>query len=205
MPIYDNDGTANREIGKLYDHNGSANTQIGKVYDNNGSANSLIYSSELILIGNNRTYTSGWSAIGGPYAGYGSVTDNGTNVLQYSTPTSWGNAAGSGNARTAALIDLTGFSTLYFTTREFWYAQYGRVGLSRADKNGQSGLGNNDRIIDNGSVYKTDRYTAFTSAGTYSINVSDLNGNYYIYLGLIAVGNSSNGTAHVYYENMYCV
>ena len=46
MPIYDNDGTANREIGKLYDHNGSANTQIGKVYDNNGSANSLIYSSQ---------------------------------------------------------------------------------------------------------------------------------------------------------------
>lgn len=47
MAIYDNDGTASREIGKLYDHNGSANTQIGKVYDNNGSANSLIYTSTL--------------------------------------------------------------------------------------------------------------------------------------------------------------
>ena len=43
MPIYDNDGTANREIGKLYDNNGSANTQIGKVYDNNGNVNSLVY------------------------------------------------------------------------------------------------------------------------------------------------------------------
>lgn len=47
MAIYDNDGTASREIGKLYDHNGSANTQIGKVYDHNGSANSLIYTSAL--------------------------------------------------------------------------------------------------------------------------------------------------------------
>lgn len=45
MPIYDFDGTANREIGTLYDNNGSVNTKIGKVYDNNGSANSLIYQS----------------------------------------------------------------------------------------------------------------------------------------------------------------
>lgn len=51
MPIYDNDGTAQREIGKLYDNNGSVSTQIGKVYDNNGSASTLIYTAELGYVG----------------------------------------------------------------------------------------------------------------------------------------------------------
>lgn len=46
MAIYDNDGTANYEIGKLYDDDGTANHQIGKAYDHNGTAASLIYSAE---------------------------------------------------------------------------------------------------------------------------------------------------------------
>ncbi len=44
MAIYDNNGTASAEIGKLYDNNGTASVQISKVYDNNGTANSLLYS-----------------------------------------------------------------------------------------------------------------------------------------------------------------
>ena len=43
MPIYDNDGTSSREIGKLYDNNGSTNSQIKEVYDHNGTTSSLIY------------------------------------------------------------------------------------------------------------------------------------------------------------------
>lgn len=67
MPVYDNNGTTNKEIGKLYDNNGSANTQIDKVYDNNGSANSLIYTARedtiyLYQNGDLKTaITGGWS------------------------------------------------------------------------------------------------------------------------------------------------
>ena len=43
MPIYDNNGSANTEIGKIYDNNGSVNTEIKEVYDNNGSVNTLIF------------------------------------------------------------------------------------------------------------------------------------------------------------------
>lgn len=46
MAIYDNDGTANYEIGKLYDNDGTANHQIGAVYDFDGTANALIYTAE---------------------------------------------------------------------------------------------------------------------------------------------------------------
>lgn len=47
MPIYDNDGTANREIGKIYDNDGYINREINTVYDNDGSANRLIFQSIL--------------------------------------------------------------------------------------------------------------------------------------------------------------
>lgn len=46
MPIYDNDGTASYQIGKVYDHDGTAAHQIGKVYDHDGTANYLIYSAD---------------------------------------------------------------------------------------------------------------------------------------------------------------
>ena len=44
MAIYDNDGTANFEIGKLFDNDSLSNQQIGKVYDFDGTASHLIYS-----------------------------------------------------------------------------------------------------------------------------------------------------------------
>lgn len=46
MPIYDNDGTAKVEVGKLYDNDGTANHQIGKAYDHDGTAASLVYSGD---------------------------------------------------------------------------------------------------------------------------------------------------------------
>ena len=46
MPIYDNDGTTNYQIGKVYDNDGTAQHQIGKVYDWDGTASSLIYSAD---------------------------------------------------------------------------------------------------------------------------------------------------------------
>lgn len=49
MPIYDNNGTTNYEIGVLYDNDGTTNYQIGKIYDNDGTTNCLIYSSNVTL------------------------------------------------------------------------------------------------------------------------------------------------------------
>lgn len=67
MPIYDSDGSANREIGRVYDHNGSVNTQIGKVYDSNGSANSLIYqfaTEKTQVIYDTSAHTGWWANFG---------------------------------------------------------------------------------------------------------------------------------------------
>lgn len=49
MPIYDFDGTAKAEVGKVYDNDGSVNHQIGKVYDHDGTAAAVIYSGEEVL------------------------------------------------------------------------------------------------------------------------------------------------------------
>ena len=204
MPIYDSDGSANREIGKAYDHNGSVNTQIGKVYDNNGSANSLIYSSDFIIIGNNRDYTSGWSVIGGPYVNWGTITDYGTSVYMKASGGSTGNYAGSGDSRTAVKIDLTGFSLLYFTLSGCEQMKWGRVGLTTVDQNGKSGLGNHDGFLDNSCIYQTDRKVMFNGAnGNYSINVSDLNGYYYIYFGM--VNNYPGPISFATLSNMYLI
>lgn len=113
MPIYDHNGSATTEIGKLYDNNGSANTQIGKVYDNNGSANSLIYSAEEILIGSgaqsNVISNSGnWRMIGAGYKPSYSVSPS---MIQFS---------GGGGQRNTELYCTQplpkGYSTLKYTS-----------------------------------------------------------------------------------------
>lgn len=47
MPIYDNNGTVNAQIGKIWDNDGTANRQIGKIYDNDGTTNSPIFSATI--------------------------------------------------------------------------------------------------------------------------------------------------------------
>lgn len=49
MPIYDYDGAASREIGKMYDYDGATNHEIGKAYDWDGTTNREIYSGDLTL------------------------------------------------------------------------------------------------------------------------------------------------------------
>lgn len=79
MPIYDNDGTSNYQIGTVYDNDGTANYRIGKVYDNDGTTNSLIYSGSVVLtnlVGSAaQTITRSWSD-----HGYDSGTANGNAI-----------------------------------------------------------------------------------------------------------------------------
>lgn len=64
MPIYDNDGTTSREIGKLYDYNGTTSSQTKEVYDFDGTTSRLIYKDApdyLFNWGDNTEITGGWS------------------------------------------------------------------------------------------------------------------------------------------------
>ncbi len=203
MPIYDNDGTASREIGKLYDHNGSANTQIGKVYDNNGSANSLIYTSEYNIVTASNEYTGGWIVCSGTYLSTGSVTNSGSSL----TVSTWGGSSGwsygSGDVRSGSTINLSGFNTLYFTISSITAGFYkARLGITTAAQNGSSLAGNTDYFWENGGVYKTQRHVAFTAAGSYSMNISDLSGGYYIFIGGV---NGGFGSKSIVVTNLYLV
>lgn len=67
MPIYDHDGTASREIGKLWDNDGTSSHQIGRAWDNDGTASYPLYSSS-VVISNNPDHADyvdrAWSDVG---------------------------------------------------------------------------------------------------------------------------------------------
>lgn len=172
MPIYDNDGTANHEIGKLYDYNGSANTQIGKVYDNNGTTNSLIYSAEVYgWNGGNTGYTVNPRTYNEGYA-YTSTFQVGSN------PTS--------HSRAAALawvnLDFTGFSTLTITYSYYnWYYAGGRVGygtnFSTFAMNQSDSYYSSLFTACSGSVPAGTKETATSGTLTWTANIASVNGS----------------------------
>lgn len=64
MPIYDNDGTASTQIGKVYDNDGTASYQIGKIWDNDGTASTLVYTAEQMVLNGSTAadFTGVWNA-----------------------------------------------------------------------------------------------------------------------------------------------
>lgn len=156
MPIYDNDGTANREIGTLYDNNGSANTQIGKVYDYNGSANSLIYQSELIIYPGSG-WQQGWSA-------GGSVSNNGSTMILTA-------AKDGGWCRVGYWLDVTPYSTMTISlsyTRQLY--GYLNIGLYPDWPNNTGGTP--AKLAGQGF---NQGGTDSNYAGTYTYNISGVN------------------------------
>ena len=104
MAIYDNDGTANYEIGKVYDYDGTTSYQIGKVFDNNGTANSLIYSSELILL----NYATGnWTVT---QTANGNVRHDATGLFS-----EWRGDWDDNVVWTSELVDFAGYTNLNVT------------------------------------------------------------------------------------------
>ena len=193
MPIYDNDGTTSHEIGKLYDNNGSANAQIGKVYDNNGTANSLIYTSEYNIMTGSNNYTGGWIVCSGPYVQWGSMTNYGSSLAVRTYAGQHGDNNGACDIRSGGTIDLSGFSTLHFTISSYSGGFYkSRLGVSTVAQNGTSAFGNSDAFLDNSGVYKTQRNVFFTGNGTFTMNIGDLSGGYYIFIGGV---NSTYGSS----------
>jgi len=178
MAIYDNDGTANHEIGKLYDNDGTVNHQIGKVYDHNGTTASLIYSAEVQVFPGTAglTYT------------------NSSNCTAAATKTSlycYTNNSNGGSAKCAVAVDMSSFKSMtikYTITSGRWNLV--KVGVSKYKPS--------EAFQDNLAikVYDVDNTSTSAVKHTDTIDVSSLNGVYYVG-GFVYSGSSANSVARI--------
>lgn len=185
MPIYDFNGTTKQEIGKLYDYDGTATHQIGKVYDNNGSANSLVYSGETVLYEANTFNTDVWGTLQWYEVGESDYTLNADNIYvhSYNNPSrnTWGHITfGSSNK-----VNLAGFSTLnmevMFDTSKTTTTKVGFII--------QSSLGiGGDNPQNASSTVKYDYCTSAATRTTFSLDLSDVQGEY-----CVVVDSAPNG------------
>jgi len=190
MPIYDNDGSTNYQIGKLYDSDGTTSYQIGKVYDNDGTSNSLIYSAEAQFY---------------PGASVGYRATNSGTVSGFSTTAPNGDNINSTIAYIA--VDLTGINTLtvtgYFDSAQTntqsgaWLATYNQLF-------GNSDSGGRYPYYTVGPGVNTTYYTQMrrvldgATASTFTFDVSGLTGTYYLAIGVYNNGwNGRTGSARV--------
>ncbi len=210
MAIYDDDGTATREIGKLYDNDGTTTYQIGKAYDNDGTNSYLVYSAEEIILNNNdyaTAITGGYVGGNKPNGAYqdGLLVNTGVElpVTAYIQKTMWTNNK----------IDLTGYSkmTVTYTVSNSYSPAgvntargYGIVANSSKDIVWSAPDG--DKNVTYGTNYQWSRFMSHINYGgvnpgttgndiangqkTAVIDISGWNGNYHI--GVVASCNNAN-------------
>lgn len=179
MAVYDNNGTANAEIGKLYDDDGTTNYQIGKVYDNNGTTDSLIYQNEEILYnaGNECTaITGGWSGAattGGSFHTGTISAGKGSSSLNITFSQDNDNICYT--FYTNNTVNLTGYDKLCFQVTTTSSNKVGSFvgGASTAKSNG---------MYENQGHYKATVGSPASSSysGVLTANISGLSGAYYI-------------------------
>lgn len=185
MPIFDHNGTASTQIGKVFDNNGTASTQIGKVFDNNGTANTLIYSSDMTLFDAGKTveYTGGWNTAISSGASFNFIVGKKLQIQQINYL-----ASTSAKIISKAKIAISGFSTLKFTY------------TATKGGNGTFTYGISPVTTD-WDVYDTatnlTKYTRLSSSGsgTASVNVSGVSGSYYVRFSVF--GSTDNSTLFV--------
>lgn len=167
MPIYDFDGSAGYQIGKVYDYDGSAGHQIGKVYDHDGTASHLIYSAETVYFDN------------GAQVGYTTYNLGNVNILNVGTTiySQMGNYNGSGATTVRFAADISNISTLYVTITGLALNGNARLyfGISTLTGAAQPGV-----YIDS----EWTRHISITTTGTHAINVSDISGVYQIVISM---------------------
>lgn len=163
MAIYDNDGTSDREIGKLYDNNGTSNFQIGKIYDNDGTTSYLIYSAEYDVL----------AAFGWTKAGTSSYITSLTATNVTIKPT-----AGGGNARVYKTIDVTNYSSMTITCSLSALYSHATCGLYVSDP---GYLVYNEPTV--GKQVRDSNGNTQTINGTFTFNISSLRGTYYVVIG----------------------
>lgn len=193
MAIYDNDGTATREIGKLYDNDGTSNHQIGKAYDNNGSANSLIYSAEEVIIGSGAAYTSGWTGISGRAylnagGSWGALSSSG--LYNMKCLGSWGNHGGAVNVYSKQKIRLTEWSTMTLTYKIYGDAwgpppSYSLILANNTNDYTFSGNAGNSAYLSGKRIFykemsNNDGSAILGKTFTETINISSISGDYYL-------------------------
>ena len=174
MPIYDNDGTTNYEIGKLYDNDGTADHQIGKVYDNNGTANSLIYEAELMIYQNGvyDSSTGGFVKYEAKNSGGFSITSTYLRIFADRYDTVGGNTW----VRTINPIDLTNFSTLTFTAYR---------NSTHSSVTTTVGFDTSTSVAWANPTYNVS--VGYNTTGVnYTLDVSNLSGNYYLHFAMMA-------------------
>ena len=142
MPIYDFDGAAHTEVGKLFDFDGTAKHQIGRVYDHDGTAAALLYSGETVLYdGGMAVPFEQYSSVSNASYIYTSLADNGTDLYAKVHYNLEGNDFYSGHAawRTQQPIDLSQYSALCIRAR-VWnrWNSYNGVRAEFFDPNGVS-------------------------------------------------------------------
>ena len=164
MPLYDNNGSVNTEIGKIYDNNGIANSPIGYAYDNNGTTSSLVYQDikELFNMGNvdaiftvsDQQYTS-------------ASVDTATGLRHYKY-----NANGISNTSISSTttISMSGWKYLNIqVTLRTWPGTNGGISLSL----------NTTRTPNVFNGPWTER-VMITDTGLFRINLASFQGSYYV-------------------------
>ena len=185
MPIYDADDTTRYQIGNLYDADDTTRYQIGKVYDNDGTTNSLIYSAEENVL------ASGASMYNVRYANNGGSYSCDNNTLSMNAMNIYGWGGGICNCYANIPFDLTGASALSFTVNvnghEVNRSLYVGVVKTLPTSDGSwcppgwvhAGANNTMRVV-NAKEWSKVNVAKSALPGTYSLDVSNLSGKYYI-------------------------
>lgn len=180
MAIYDDDGTATREIGKLYDNDGTTTYQIGKAYDNDGTNSYLIYSAE-------EQYFPGTTPSRYSPGGAGGYTANSTN---------WSCSVSNGtnlNSVTSYLkINMSNIKSLTITGSSTLQGGVWLSNQSQFDsKQQQLNYPYYIFYVPDSSAYiqKANNFSSVTW------DVSGLSGNYYLFLGCYTNSNGNQSAS----------
>jgi hypothetical protein len=221
MSIWQGDGTTNYEVGKVYEGDGTTNYQIGKVYEGDGTTNNLIYTAAepdtpMILNYSDEVtaVTGGWKL--GNKGGYaytqGWSSDDNAWVMRYSG----NNWSGAGFMQTINKFNISGYSTLRLslkTVRGYGDATKGSGYVYIAIVPNASGSGNNAsgycggkpdnktaNAYDNNNpaVAYIQSWYGDNSGTTLDLDVSAINGSYYIQIGRYNETGYATFTSHFY-------
>jgi len=179
MAIYDNDGTAFCEIGKVYDNDGTADAQIGKVYDNDGTADSLVYSAEEVVIDTAQEIPLNTWAV----KGFNSTSS------QY---------VGSASASGGITLTVDNNYGRYTEQVQRDFSQYSRISFTVSTYSAVNGRGPYDSffgIITNKSAGVPAQFTSqlnksktITKTGSYTLDISSYNSAGYLALQIPGAG-----------------
>lgn len=218
MPIYDYDGTALHQIGKVYDWDGTTSHQIGKVYDWDGTTSSLIYSGEEVIVqadgkSNVNAILKAWDGSNWTTVNYtvgeGDKNTSGMNGNIYviaekkdsaSPFRLYENNSTIGYNGVQIYLDTTNIDFNSFSTLKFDFYSENTVGLSPS-------VAITNAIYTGNPLYYSGQLVTYnlahnTTNKTYTLDVSDVNGTgNYIWLYLTANAEGSQTANNMYFSN----